>query len=71
MLADKQNGHPSIYYTIGALFVVSNLTIAFARFVALGSDYKTWYIVYFIFRFVVEVLKLAIVFRLVIYHDLL
>ena len=43
------------------LFVFSNLTIAFARYRALGSDVKAMYIIYFILRFLVELVKLVIV----------
>ena len=61
LISDEKKDHPSIYYIVGGLFVFTNLTIAFARYVALGSDIKTWYFIYFTMRFIVEVVKLAIV----------
>lgn len=61
LISDEKKDHPSIYYIVGGLFVFTNLTIAFARYVALGSDIKIWYFIYFTMRFIVEVVKLAIV----------
>jgi len=61
LISDEKKDHPSTYYMVVGLFVFSNLIIAFARYVALGSDVKTWYIFYFILRFIVEVVKLVIV----------